>query len=83
MERYSNGYDSDYTCHSSNSSKKLLNEVIFRFSSCLLIRLPHQVIFRSVPGLPKRVRSSVGYSCLKCHFLGNFNSQLTRTVNME
>lgn len=40
MVRYSNAYHSG---HNSDPSKKMLNEVIFRFSSCLLIRF-HQSI---------------------------------------
>ncbi len=51
MVRYSNGYHSGQACHNSNSSKKILNEVIFRFSYCPLTRLSpkHRVNFPSVP----------------------------------
>ncbi len=54
MVRYSNGYHSGQTCHNSNSSKKILSEVIFRIGYCPLIRLSteHRVNFPSVPKFP-------------------------------
>jgi hypothetical protein len=42
MVRYTNGYRPGQASHNSNSSKKMLNEVVLRFSSRLLIRLSPQ-----------------------------------------
>jgi peptidoglycan/LPS O-acetylase OafA/YrhL len=67
MVRYSNGYHSGQASHNSNSSRKILNGVLFRFSPRLLIRPPpkHQVNFLSVPSSPPKTERLIsGYICL-------------------
>ena len=61
MVRYSNGYHSGQASHNSNSSKDMLNEVIFRFSSCLLIYLSPKHIRVNFPVRPRVSPSVPGF----------------------
>jgi hypothetical protein len=65
MVRYSNGYHSRQASHNWNSSKKMSNEVMFRFSSCLPARRSPelQTKFSSVnfPSVPQFSRPSPSF----------------------
>src|ERR1700733_8924694 len=54
MVRYSNGYHSRQASHNWNSSKKMSNEVMFRFSSCLPARRSPELQTKFVGKLPVR-----------------------------